>query len=231
MKTIPTDLRELRDHLENEFADLLSPDLKANGASEIYVVLVSETDLLAADAKFDGLHGPAMSDWFRSEIGERWQGLGPCFLVNDNILLNNSCEDSFIATAVHELGHAIDTPGLYTRANETGGSLPEGFVARVFSSHRVAVRSARYGHGPSWIRACCHLVHRLRQRGWECRLPMVIDNDFYSLSSTSLYRNALGDEPSRLAAWPLTAIGQLPPPQKFLDQWNSDLTAWPDGEF
>ena len=240
MTTTTAGILQLRARLENEFADLLAPDLKANGADRVHIVLASTTDLTTC-GEFSGLHSPRLHRWLRSYI-PNWSGPAPTMLIDDATITNDcggrwgEMQERFTAIAVHELAHVVCTPGLYDRDVDLPAGVTE-LVRQVFKES-VATKSTFYsgvspriGHGPEFLRACCHLVHRMQQRGWETRLPQVIDNDFYSLSSTSLYRNALGDEPSRLADWPITSIATIPPPQKFLDQWNADLAEWPDGEF
>lgn len=238
---MPTpELIELRDRIENEFRDLLDRDLRANNASTVHIVLTSETDLTTC-GEFAGLHSPRIHRWLKSYI-PNWNGPGPCFLIDDATIANDGggrsdlMVERFTAIAVHELGHVVCTPGLYAR-DDDAPDLPEETV-RQFFVESVATKatfysgvSPRTGHGPAWLRACCHLVHRMQCRGWEIRLPMVVATDFYGISSTSLYRNALGDEPSRLTDWRITSIASIPPPRKFLDQWNADLAEWPDGSF
>lgn len=226
------DFRPLRAKLETEFAELLAPDLATLGASQVYIVLLSETSIMADDAQFRGLFSPAMPFWFRAEIGARWRGTGPTFLLND---VSPDCldPDSFVGVAVHELAHVIDAHDRYIPAvaNYTP-TVPEGFVASVVTGNiTVPARSARHCHGPSWIRICNHLVFRMQRRGWPVWLPMVIDHDHYGISSTSLYARALGDECERLEDIPLTVLRHIPAPTEFIDQWNADVAQWPDGEF
>lgn len=226
------DFRPLRDRLETEFATLLAPDLAAIGASQVYVVLLSETSILGDDAQFRGLFSPAMPFWFRAEIGARWRGAGPTFLLND---ISPDCQDpdSFVGIAAHELAHAVDAFDAYIpEVPNYTPTVPEGFAASVVTGNiTVPGRSVRHGHGPSWLRICCHLTFRMQQRGWPVWLPQVIDHDFYAYSSTSVYRRALGDECERLEDIPLSKLCDIPSPTDFIDLWNADLAQWPDGEF
>ncbi len=232
MKTIAADFRELRAQLEVEFSDLLAPDLAANAARAVYIVLVSETAILSADADFSGLHEPSMAGWFRDIIGPRWKGLGPTILLHDLHIAESGGDTShelFVGTAIHELAHALSSPGLYSRDSESDAQpLPDGFVNVVATSPGLDNQSARHGHGVAWLRLCIHLTHRMQARGWDIGLPFVIDRVHYGYQSTSLYRRALNDEVTQLASTPLTTIKNIAPPQPFLDLWNSDLAAWPD---
>ena len=48
----------------------------------------------------------------------------------------------------------------------------------------------------------------------------------YGLSKGEAYRQALADEPAKLAGKPFTEIMQTRPPQSFIDLWQADLRAW-----
>ena len=239
MTSDPHDFRELRAHIEDVFADMLSPDLKANGADRVHVVMVSETDLTTC-GEFAGLHSPRIHRWLRSYI-PNWNGPAPTMLIDDATCLNDSggrldlMAERFTAIAVHELGHIICTPRLFDHDDESDKAMSDmvrqAFVESIEKKATFYCSSPRVGHGPEWLRACCHLVHRMQCRGWELRLPQVIDRDFYAYSSTANYLRALGDECERLTDWPIGSIASLPPPQKFLEQWNADCAAWPDGSF
>jgi hypothetical protein len=54
----------------------------------------------------------------------------------------------------------------------------------------------------------------------------VFDAATYGLSSSYQYLAALGDEPERLAARPITKIGRVPLPFAFTGLWDADVRAW-----
>ena len=235
-----SELKELRNRLEIEFADLLAPDLAANGASRIHVVLTSETDLVTCGA-FTALTSPRLWRWLEP-FTQKWNGPAPCLLI-DGATISSDCGghlpsmlERFIAVVTHEVGHIASVPGLFEPVDPLIDEHAE--LARQFFVASVADRSMFYqgssprdGHGYEWIRACIHLTHRMRQRGWNVWLPGVIDREFYGYSSTSIYSRALGDECRRLEDIPLTSLQYIPAPAAFIDQWNADLAQWPDGEF
>ena len=127
MTTLPADFHELRDRIENEFSDLLAPDLKANGADWVHVVLVSETDLTTC-GEFAGLHSPKIHRWLRSYI-PKWNGPAPTMLIDDATITNDcggrwgETKDRFTAIAIHELAHVVCTPGLYARDDDLPDAL------------------------------------------------------------------------------------------------------------
>ena len=238
--TTPADFRELRDRLENEFASLLAPDLKANGADRVHIVIASETDLTTC-GEFAGLTSPHIHRWLRSYV-PRWNGPSPAMLIDDATILRDcgtwwNVESRFVAIAAHELSHIVCTPGLYARDDEQPDP-PDDGSQRLFSqslANREAVHSPalsdmspRRHHEWPFLRACLHIRHRLELRGIECLMPMMLDSGFYALSPLASYRRSLGDEPARLESLTMTMIKHIDPPKLFSDLWIADVTNWPD---
>lgn len=82
------------------------------------------------------------------------------------------------------------------------------------------------GHEWPFIHFALHLAHRAAGLGADVSATDVFDARDYELSPTSRYLAALGDEPTRMACWPITTIGQVPPPAEFVDVWQGDVRAW-----
>ena len=230
------DFRPIRDKLETEFASLLAPDLQVNGASAVYVVLLSETDLQTS-GEFLGLTGPRIGEWLRPFVPS-WSGPGPAMLVDDLAIgrdFESNAEDAFVGICVHEVAHVSCVDGLFAHDHEnsarTASVLQETFTSAVASSTTFdpSTASQRPDHGTDWLRACCHITHRMQKRGWPVFLPMVINTDFFGISSTSVYSRALGDECVRLEHLPITDILLYDAPNEFIDLWQSDLDRWPNG--
>ena len=177
---------ELRTRLENEFADLLVPDLKANGADRVHLVLASETDL-ATCGEFSGLHSSRIGRWLKSYVSG-WDGRGPCFLIDDATIANDGggrsdlMAERFTAICTHELGHVVCTPGLYARDDDLPDALGD-MVRQLFveSIEKKATFysgvSPRIGHGPEWLRACCHILSRMQRRGWANSAATTLSGD------------------------------------------------------
>jgi hypothetical protein len=241
--TLPTDFGELRDRLQTEFADMLAPDLATNGASQIHIVVVSETDLMA-NGEFFGLTSPHIHRWLKTYI-PHWRGPAPAMLIDDVGIVRayrgrlDDAASEFTGIVTHEMAHIACVPGLYARDDEQpdagDGSDEELFAMSIrmpekeFAPARAA-RSVRVGHEWPFLRECLHIRHRLERRGIECLMPLIVPHPYYGISTLATYWRALGDEPERLESLPLTSISDIDPPERFVDLWNSDLATWPDAE-
>lgn len=233
------DLRILRDRLESEFESMLAPDLAANGASRVHVVLASETTF-GLSGEFLGLTGAYIHERLRPFV-KNGDGPAPAMLIADELIFSNCsdnlglAEDKFAAICVHELAHIVCVDDLYGRRHERSDLFAEVLSATFAASvadpaaFDPTPKSQRPDHGTDWLRACCHITHRMQKRGWPVFLPMVINADFYGISSTASYSRALGDEPERLFEMPITEINNIDAPTAFLDLWNCDLAEWPNG--
>lgn len=226
------ELIELRARLESEFASILAPDLAANDADQVRIVLASETDLQMC-GEFTGLTSSRMHRWLR-EFVPNWSGPGPTMLIADSVIRADCHDDPaemdarLVGVTVHELGHICCVPGLY----QPDGGLPLSVDTDVRQAFRAAVASpaafheqpVRADHGHEWLRACCHLVYRMRARGWcGLHMPQVISHEYYSYKPMGEYTRALGDEPARLVNMPLTVALALPTPRQFMKLWARDV--------
>lgn len=79
------------------------------------------------------------------------------------------------------------------------------------------------GHDSRWIRAVCHVVHRMRGHGLVTVTAAVADLALYGLqSSLSEYVDALGDEPAALDWVPIDEVLARPAPAEFESLWIAD---------
>src|SRR5262245_36400087 len=107
------ELRQFRDQLERALAELIAPELAAEGMTSVYVVLGSEL-LLPSSVKFGGITCEDLGEILRPAIGARWRGAGPTVLVCDQLLMSHFGGDLemtklMVGTwAVHELAHVVD---------------------------------------------------------------------------------------------------------------------------
>lgn len=84
-------------------------------------------------------------------------------------------------------------------------------------------RPAWLGHGVEFLRACVHVVYRLRCAGLTPEERWCFAPDVYGVSSLERYTQALQGEPERLAKLPIVAAMQGPAPGEFLKLWRGDV--------
>ena len=82
------------------------------------------------------------------------------------------------------------------------------------------------GHDGHFLRTVAHVEHRARALLGSPVQAYAVAGLLYGLSKAEGYRQALADEPAKLAGEPFTEIMQTRPPQSFIDLWQADLRAW-----
>jgi hypothetical protein len=82
------------------------------------------------------------------------------------------------------------------------------------------------GHEARFIRAAVHLQHRASIAGVTVAPSRLCAGREYGLSSANQYRNALGDEPCRLAADSIRELLDRHPPEAFSRLWAEDAARW-----
>lgn len=231
------DFKRHRDELQELMRGILYPDLLANGVDRLHIVLASETDL-RLNGEFGGLSSPFLHRYLGRYV-PGWSSACPTVLVADRSYATKSTDPAadFVGVVTHEFAHVVDTPGLFARDEY----LPDAPGDDRLFAQRVSIPakewctlpspSPRIGHGPSFLRACLHLRHRLGLRGVECNMPRIVDSWYYAIQPLAIYRRKLDGECERLEHLSLTEIQQKPIPQSFLDQWNDDCQNWPDAKF
>jgi hypothetical protein len=84
-------------------------------------------------------------------------------------------------------------------------------------------RPAWLGHDSKFLRACAHVVYRLRCAGLTPEERWCFPPDVYKVSSLERYTEALQGEPERLAGVPIVEALQARAPQAFLKLWAADV--------
>ncbi|MBP7748492.1 MAG: hypothetical protein KA383_20445 [Phycisphaerae bacterium] len=177
------------------------------------------------------------------ERQRRWRGRGPAILLDPAEIAAHSAKRIRVArrsafrvvttgVALHELAHIVNAGPrddaepdpdfvqfgrLLLAADLTGRERPT-------NGPDAAV--PWLGHEWPFIRTALHLMHRADALGYAMTPVGVFDAATYGLSSSYRYLAALGDEPERLAGWPITKIGRVPPPFAFTRLWDADARAW-----
>jgi hypothetical protein len=128
-----------------------------------------------------------------------------------------------VSVAAHEVAHAaadavseIEFPQL--------PSDPEA-QPKIWTPSKLAGigRPPWLGHGPEFLRACAHVVYRLRCAGLTPEERWCFPPDVYKVSSLERYTEALQGEPERLAGVPIVAAMQTEAPAGFVELWAADL--------
>jgi hypothetical protein len=108
----------LRAEIEAEFTRQLAPELAATGANQVYVLWNSEC---RHPGRWRGLYHCWFAGWYRQVIGNRWNGPGPCWILNDRLIqkqVKSGCRDDrekefrevSWGVSIHEASHAVLIP-------------------------------------------------------------------------------------------------------------------------
>ena len=148
----------------------------------------------------------------------RWRGPGLCIVFMEF----SRVFDDMLGILLHELAHglparkffdAIDTPVIralhYARAVEWANDTSPDTDT----------------HGIDFVRACLHLHFRAVWHGHRTIPPnrLCFAGANYEMSSDYHYRQAIGDEPSRMLDATFSEILAAEPPAAFSDLWRADL--------
>lgn len=161
-----------------------------------------------------------------------WQGRGHCLVVNDCDLGQLDARDAEAhvrAVALHELGHILERPadgeGIDERRRVFEALCVGYAVSREAPTDENAAPPFR-DHGLRFVRTCLHLWRRAQAAGWEVPLSGYCAGRQYGLSHINMYREALGDEPRRLAGYAIRDIINAPYPREFRRLWDEDMAHW-----
>jgi hypothetical protein len=181
----------------------------------------------------DGFTAPSLDLYLRDVIGPAWRGRGPCMVVNDIDLSDGQpdpidIESAFCGIVLHELAHILLRPAPFKPR-------PDAEPAKIaFESlvvgHAVATEPPAdaqvepfAGHEADFIRVALHLRHRADLAGTLVPMFYYCAGTFYGLSHPNRYREALGDEPDRMAGLSIREILATPCPETFWHQWTIDV--------
>jgi hypothetical protein len=160
-----------------------------------------------------------------------WLGRGPCAVINDMAIVEDfdpqDQEYITVCITLHELAHIVDRPVIYDRATDeacTERAIFDALVLADFSQRpQRADLPLYFGHELSYIRAVLHLAHRATAAGYSVSSAGIFNGCKHGLSPTSLYEEAIGDEPKQLADQTIRQILASPPPVNMADLWMADL--------
>lgn len=219
----------------------LAPDLTA---VPLYILRAEE---LPADrgglVKVLGYTYPDLDAHLADVIGDEWRGRGPAMVLSaEQIAADHPPEQlasMFLSVAVHELAHVLDMAALYplepARSESPRKQRPPSAVELAEARHLAGSVSGpelpdepEHHHGPGFLRACVHLLHRADALGvplW--RSTIVGGGDRKKCFGSDRYAAALGGEPVRMAGASFAEIGRTPIPAALVELWQAERDGLP----
>jgi hypothetical protein len=202
----------------------------------LYVVPLSRIkSILGGPSVCDGFTSHSLDLYLRHDIGSSWRGRGPCMVINDLQFGDEAPEDierAVFAIVLHEFAHILERSWSF-RDRSDAEPARLAFEAIVLAAYvqdppneDMPERPGLQDHGERFIRAALHLRHRAEAAGVCIGPALVCPNRLYGLSHANAYRDALGDEPVRLADARIRDVLASPPPEEFSRLWADDLAHW-----
>lgn len=189
----------------------------------------------------DGFTGPSLDLHLQDIIGPAWRARGPCMVVNDIDLFDGQpdpadVESAFCGIALHELAHILLRPAPFKPRPDTEPAkimFESLVVGHAVATDPPAAPDAKpfAGHEAGFIRVALHLRHRADLAGTLVPMFYCCAGTHYGLSHPNRYREALGDEPDRLAGLNIRDIIATPYPEAFWRLWTTDVARWHSGCF
>jgi len=147
----------------------------------------------------------------------RWHGRGFAAVVDIPSIETTA---SLLAVVLHEFAHYVETAAQTAAIADAMGvaafdatlSAPAADVGteRPEPTHDENQKM----HSPQFIRLAIHLELRALRHGVR-PYCFVVEPSVYHWPDWWRWRGALGDEPRRLAAWPMVSIAAMVPPKSY----------------
>jgi hypothetical protein len=244
------ELAEIRDSLETICREVAPRDL---AGKNLYIVWRSELLDTPADIRVSlGCTTRNLDLIAKPAIGEKWRGRGPALYLNDQSLWGMACgrvdaswpnpaasarlifaHSICEAITIHELGHVAEDGFERKEVQE-----PERYAEKLlplFRNHLETIEPTRLerterDHGAEWIRCTLHMSHRATSISSFSLLQLelsalTLSTEFYGLSPTGKYFDAIGDEPARMIDASFAEILATEPPAAFTELFTSDRLA------
>jgi hypothetical protein len=209
------------------------------GDTPIYIVLQTRVPAeFGGTADCDGFTTPSLDLYMKDVIGPAWRGRGACMVINDLDFTETmdpaDIESALTGVALHELAHILERPAPYrdrqgadpARIQFEALCLGASVAHEQMPATQLAVTPPYEGHGHRFIRAALHLRYRAEVAGMLVPMFFFCAGTYYGLSHPNRYREALGDEPDRLAGLSIREILATPYPKAFWRLWTTDLARW-----
>lgn len=187
-----------------------------------------------------GFAGESLDLAYQEQIGQRWRGRGACFAVDlqqvqDQADIETPNEEArkagfirqALALALHEFAHVLSQAKLFSQGvTQSAARQSATRCLQTPDEDTPGGDVAWVGHDGQFLRTVAHVEHRARALLRSPVQAYAVAGLLYGLSKGEAYRQALADEPAKLAGKPLAEIMQTRPPQSFIDLWQADLRAW-----
>ncbi len=218
MMRLPTELKKRRDHWERLIPKLID--------RRVYVVLASELGI-RPHGDLAGFTSPSLHVLIREQLPDAYRGALPGIVFVDQWPGSDAATLAvgFDAIVTHELAHVVESDLTSANCREDGGGELRSLLSKPRTDWPAHAGSIRWkGHDVRFIRALCHLVHRLESRGLPISHESAFVHRAYGLSPLKRYRASLGDEPSRNSWRPLADVLAEPFPEKTQQLWARDVS-------
>jgi hypothetical protein len=193
-----------------------------------YIVFASEIGM-QCHGNLGGLTAVGLSALIRESNPEQYVGPLPAIAVVDDDLRCGkfSSEDSAMvldAVITHEAAHIVANDVTSAVCPDVDNqSLREVVQAPWWEWKAHSGPHKWAGHDFRFIRALCHLHHRMQSRGHWVSLNLAFNHEAYGLSPAEQYAEALGGECERLSWRPLREALGGPMPAEFQKLWQDDV--------
>ena len=214
------DLSKRRDQMRKLVTGILS--------ERCYVVFATEIGL-QCHGRLAGLTAVGLSGLIRESMPNQYVGPLPAIAVVDDDLRCGKFGPEGAALVLdaiilHEAAHIVASAVTSAICPDADTEALRDLVQtpwREWQSHSGPFRWA--GHDHKFIRALCHLHHRMQSRGHQVSLNLAFNHESYGLSSAERYAEALGGECERLNWKPLKEALGGPMPAEFQKLWQDDV--------
>ena len=214
------DLSKRRDQTRKMFSGIIG--------ESFYLMFSSELGL-QCHGRLGGLTAVGLSALIRQSMPEQYVGPQPAIVVVDDELRSGRHKPDgaamvFDAVVLHELAHIVVSAVTAEICPHDDNESLRDLVRTPWREWKAHAGPALWtGHDSKFIRALCHLHHRMRSRGHWTSLSLAFNHEAYGLSAAEEYAEALGDE-CRSKDW-LTLSEALggPMPAKFQKLWLDDV--------
>ena len=169
-------------------------------------------------------YGWASEQLFAIRPYVEWHGPGPLIVLDIAAIAEDAksgmLESCCACIMCHELAHVLPAKPSQLLECSPNRLRHEFAGLKKFSTSAPLPPAKDAAHDMAFLRGACHVWHRAVAAGFEPAWSKLLRWPFYSWS----YLEILQAEAKELAGKSFSEIEEIPPPQRLLDVWNSDLS-------